>query len=63
MGGVKVGLQNTIGAIHMAETADMQNLIIAAGIMTGSRALFKKSAAVSCQIKGLLSLLDGVRSC
>jgi hypothetical protein len=39
-GRVKVGLQNAIAAIHMTETANVQNLIIAAGIMTGSRALF-----------------------
>jgi hypothetical protein len=61
-GRVKIGLQNTIGAIHMTESANVQDLIVAAGIMTGSRAFLKKCAAVTGQVKGFLALLYRIRS-
>ena len=60
-GRVKIGLQNTIGAIHVAETANMQNLIVAASVLTGPRARFSKRATVSGQVKGFLALLHRVR--
>jgi hypothetical protein len=49
-GRVKISLQNAIGAIHIAKGTDVQNLIIATGIVTCARALFYESPLVSGQV-------------
>jgi uncharacterized membrane protein len=47
-GRVKVGLQNAIGAIHMTETANVQNLIYLLGVLDGLRRQFQTRLDGSC---------------
>ena len=61
-GWMEIGLQNAIGAVHMTESADMQDLIITTPIVTRARAAFKKSAPVTGQVKDFFAPLDGVCS-
>jgi hypothetical protein len=49
--GMEIGLKDTIAAIHGTESADMKNLVAAAGVLTGTGTGFDKGAPVSCQEK------------
>jgi hypothetical protein len=59
-GGMEICLQNTIGAVHAAKCANMQDLIVTAAVSTGARTFFDKGAFVSGKEKDRLSLLYGV---
>jgi hypothetical protein len=57
---MEIGLQNTIGAVHGAKCANMQDLIVTAAVSTSARTFFDKGALVSGKEKDRLSLLYGV---
>jgi hypothetical protein len=46
-GRMKIGLQDTIGAIHIAKRADMQDSVITADVVACARAAFKKGALMA----------------
>jgi hypothetical protein len=48
-GGGKISLQNTVGTIHAAEIANMQDLISATIIELRSRAIFNETTLVTVQ--------------
>ena len=45
-GGMKIGLQDAVSAVHVTVSADVQNMITTAGIRTRSRAFFDECAFV-----------------
>jgi len=51
---MKIGLENTIGAVHGAEGSRVEDGIITAGVVTCSRAFLHNSPMVLGDIEGLL---------
>ena len=51
---MKIRLQDAVGTVHTAERSDMQYLITAAGVMTGTGTLLYKSTLVLCKEENFL---------
>ena len=52
---MKIGLQYTVGTIHRAKCADIQDFIATAGIRMGAGACTDESAPILGQKQGLLA--------
>ena len=57
---MKVCLQDTVRAVHIAKGTDVQNLISAAGVTAGSGTRFYKGAFVAGEKKDLFALSDRI---
>ena len=55
-GRVKIGLQDTIGAVHLAERSDMQDFVTAAGISARAGTVFKEGSFVTGQKQAFFAL-------
>ena len=57
---MKIGLQDAIRTVHVTESSDVQNLVPAAGICSGARAILNESASVIGKKEHLFTPFDRI---